>query len=119
MGEVAEFRRVEYLELQLDVSGMPDTVQPHNETHALVIPQRVNVEYRRTDNKRWACCMLQVVGVPRLRGGGQGDHRVKLVFRNRAGIVEVPLDRWPGWLRDLVNQKRPGGLVRKTNQEVE
>jgi hypothetical protein len=119
MGEARETRRVEYCQLQFEVSGMPDVVQPHQPTHAKVLPEFVTVEYRRTDNRRWACCLLQVVGRKRLRGGEVGDYRVKLIYRNRAGIVEVPLEQWPTWLRDLVNQNRPGGLVRKTSRLVE
>lgn len=113
MGEVVEDRRDEFVRLRLQVSGFPDVPQTRSPGHADIVPDRVTVEYRRqagfaSASWDWACIVLEVHGNKRLRNGGVGNHRDSATYRTRMGLVDWPEEEWPGWLRELVEERRPG-----------
>lgn len=86
--------------------GIPDMPR-RDHTRKPIVPLEVRLEYRRTDGGPWSVDDLKVYGRSRLRGGGVGDAWVTEVLHQRAGIGDVPPERWPDWLRELTETYRP------------
>jgi len=84
-----------------------DDVPRYDESHGTLVVDLVHLEYRReTAKPDWRVVTVDVIGRPRLRGGGVGDDEVNEFFVHRMGLIDRP-GKMPPWLRRLVQEGLP------------